>query len=87
MVYGRVDDSWEKITSSGLYNHIKSFKKDLFRKKSECIYCSHMDICGGFLKAVEPDWPCEAWISAFDILRREAENAREILKKHSGENK
>ena len=87
LIYGSAGDSWEELTASELYNNLKSFKKELFRRKSDCIYCAHMDICGGFLKAVDADWPCEAWISVFDILRREVADAREILQKYAEGNR
>ena len=43
-----------------------------------------MDICGGFLKAIDKDWPCDPWIETFDMLKNEVKNARAILKNHSG---
>ena len=82
--YGTLENSWADIENSNLYKKLSSFAAELFREKSPCIFCRHMDICGGFLKAIDKDWPCDPWIETFDMLKNEVKNARAILKNHSG---
>ena len=84
-VYGNLEDSWGNLQSSDLYKRLSSFRKILFREKSACIFCDHMDLCGGFLRAVDKDWPCDAWIKTFDILRQEVKSARDLLGEHQKE--
>lgn len=72
-------DDWEAITSSALFKELESFKQGLFRKKAQCIFCAHLNLCGGYLRAVVPDWPCENWIAVFSKLAEEAQKAKELL--------
>lgn len=83
--FGSLENSWAEIELSDLYIRLSSITAELFREKSPCIFCRHMDICGGFLKAIDKDWPCDVWIETFDLLKNEVKNARAILKDHSGD--
>lgn len=78
--YGKVNDGWEKLSASPLFSKLKHFNEELFRQKSPCIFCKHMDICRGFLKAANKEWPCEPWIHAFDILRNEVSRAQDLIR-------
>jgi len=80
--YGKLEDSWDTLSGSELYNKLSNFKEELFRKKSDCIFCDHLDICGGFLKAVDNTWPCESWIEIFNVLRNEAARAKNLLREN-----
>lgn len=83
LVYGNLDSSWAELSSSKIYRSIISYNKDLFMEKSDCVFCSHMDICGGFLKAADREWPCGPWIKAFDFMRQEISRAKDLLKEHN----
>ncbi len=83
LVYGKLDSSWTELSSSKIYQSLVSYKKDLFKEKGDCVFCSHMDICGGFLKAADREWPCGSWIKAFDFMRREISRAKDLLKEHN----
>jgi radical SAM protein with 4Fe4S-binding SPASM domain len=87
LTYGNLENSWEELSASDLFKKLKTFKAKLFQEKSDCIFCPHMDICGGFLRAVDTHWPCQAWIQVFDIMRREVKKARNLLKDHFKESR
>lgn len=80
LCYGSQDDSWEDIVGSELYATLSNFKVELFRRKNECVFCRHLDLCGGFFRAVDPRWPCGAWQRIFGILREEERRAKELQK-------
>ncbi|MCK5506466.1 MAG: hypothetical protein KAJ10_14990 [Thermodesulfovibrionia bacterium] len=79
--YGVLDDSWEDISGSKLYNNLSSFQKILFKNQNNCIYCPYLKPCGGFLRAIDPDWPCEDWKKVFAVLHDEVKKTKELLKK------
>jgi hypothetical protein len=85
--YGNLDDSWEKLSNSSLFIALKEFRQELFRRKSPCIFCSHLDICAGYLKAVDGNWHCEPWINAFDILKNEVKRAKALMQNMNGDKK
>jgi len=78
--YGTLDDSWDRVTSSDLFKRLSSFKRELFRIRSPCIYCAYLDLCGGFFRAIDAEWPCESWQDIFYILRRDFRRAKELLR-------
>jgi len=85
LYYGGADDSWDEIINSEAFRTLSFFKKMLFQKQSPCIFCPHFNPCEGFLKAVDPDWPCDAWKKVFSTLRDEVKKAINLLKTRAGE--
>jgi len=83
--YGSLENSWADIDTSPLYKRLSSIAAALFREKSACIFCRHMDICCGFLKAVDKAWPCDPWVETFDKMRAAVKSAQTILKNNPGE--
>jgi len=79
--YGTLDDPWSEIVNSDLHRRLSAFKLELFRKKSPCVFCAHLGPCGGFLRALDPEWPCEPWQRVFLVLRDEAKKALELQQK------
>lgn len=79
--YGTIEDSFDDIESSKLYQRLVSFKAELFRNSSPCIFCDHFGPCVGFLKAIEPEQPCESWKNVFKTLADESEKAKDLLQK------
>jgi hypothetical protein len=78
--YGTLDDSWDRIISSGLFKRLSSFKRELFSTRSPCIYCAYLDLCAGFFRAIDDEWPCESWQDIFYILRHDFRRAKELLR-------
>lgn len=76
--YGTLDDPWKKFVNSDLFRRLSAFRSELFRNKSSCVFCAHMDLCGGFLRAIDPDWPCELWQQVFLTLRGETQRAMQL---------
>jgi len=77
--YGELSNGWEGIEGSQVMQQLASFKAALFRQQSDCVFCVHMDICGGFLRADDPERSCIAWQQVFARLREETGRARELL--------
>jgi len=77
--YGTLDNTWDEIVNGALMRRLLSFKADLFRQQNQCVFCRHLDLCGGFLRAVEPEWQCNIWQELFKTLRDEARKAKDLL--------
>jgi hypothetical protein len=84
--YGTIDDMWDQLNDSKLLSNLVSFKSDLFRQKNDCIFCSQFEPCGGFLRAIDKDWPCEPWQRVFSILREATHQAAKIQKEFQSTN-
>jgi len=80
LYYGGIDESWDEIANSETFRILSSFKEMLFQKKSLCIFCSHFHPCEGFFRAVDSEWPCDAWKKVFSILVKEGRKAINLLK-------
>jgi radical SAM protein with 4Fe4S-binding SPASM domain len=78
--YGSLDDSVDEFMKSGLYSKLASLKAELFRNKSPCIFCRHFDVCNGFLRALDPEWPCDIWQEVFGILKSAVKEGRNLLR-------
>ena len=79
--YGGLDDSWDKLENSDLFKRLSSFRLELFQSKSPCIFCAHLNLCGGFLRAIDKSWPCEPWQQVFSILRKESQRSKRLQQK------
>lgn len=80
--YGTIEDSFDDIENSKLYQKLLSFKADLFRNSNPCIFCDHFGPCVGFFKAIEPEKSCEAWKTVFKTLADESDKAKDLLQKY-----
>ena len=85
--FGRIENSWDKIVESRAMQSLISLKQNIFKKRNDCVFCAHFTICHGYLRAIVPDWPCQKWQSAFDILATGTENARKLLSRFDQEKK
>jgi radical SAM protein with 4Fe4S-binding SPASM domain len=79
--YATLDDPWERIVNSELFQKLSDFRNELFRNKSPCVFCAYLDLCGGFLRAIDASWPCELWQQVFCVLRDEAKKGKELLQR------
>jgi len=77
--YCSINSSWGQLIRSDLFRKLSSFKSELFRQMDCCIFCANFDLCGGFLRAVDSDRPCELWQRVFLTLRSEVKRAKNIL--------
>jgi hypothetical protein len=78
LTYGTIDDSWDQLRASTLYSSLVAFRTDVFRRRSQCIFCAHFELCAGFLRAAEDDWPCEPWQRAFTMLGEAIQKAAQL---------
>jgi len=81
MKYGILDDSYQDFMSSDLFNKLATLKEEMFRSKSPCIFCAHLNICRGFLRVIDPDWPCDIWKKVFGILHDAVREGKDLLNK------
>ena len=82
--YGSLDQDWPGLKASSVYKELSTFREGLFRGKSPCVLCPHLNLCEGFLRAVDRTAPCDPWKRAFDLLRAESNHARQILESADG---
>ena len=76
--FGRMTDSWRQIKKSPLFQKLIAYRLELFRTQHPCIFCSDFDLCGGFLRALEDDFPCESWQQVFKIIKETVKKAQEL---------
>jgi hypothetical protein len=79
LFYGSLEDDWLTIAGSPLHSELREFRERLFRRKSPCVLCPHMAVCGGFLRAIDSTANCEPWKRVFDKLRQACGQAEEVL--------
>jgi sulfatase maturation enzyme AslB (radical SAM superfamily) len=78
LLYGSLDQSWEMIVNSNLFQKLSDYRRELFRTGQQCIYCQELPLCGGYLKAADPEQPCEQWQQAFRALRKAVHTATNL---------
>jgi len=78
--FGELDNTWTDIMNSDFMIELKSLKYTLFTTNAACIYCPHLDICDGFLKAVDIERPCDDWKAVFNVIKDEVNVAADILR-------
>ena len=81
MKYGTLDDSVNDFMKSELYNKLAMLRENMFRSKSPCAFCRHLDVCKGFLRAIDPEWPCDIWKKVFSILQSTVREGEDLLRK------
>jgi hypothetical protein len=79
--YGDITQPWAEIVNSDLHHELLSFQSELFRSKKPCIFCFHLGLCGGFLRALDEKWPCDIWQRVFQTMYNEALRAKQIQNK------
>ncbi|MFC1924035.1 hypothetical protein ACFLXA_01540 [Chloroflexota bacterium] len=78
--FGELDNTWTAIMNSDLIIELKSLKNTLFKNKAICIFCPHLDLCNGFLKAADIERPCDDWKAVFNIIKDEVNIAADLLR-------
>ncbi len=81
MKYGTLDDSVKDFMKSELYNKLATLKEEMFRSKSSCVFCGNLDVCKGFLRAIDSEWPCDIWKKVFNILQGAVREGKDLLRK------
>lgn len=79
--YGYISQPWDEIVNSELHRELLSFQSEMFRSQKPCIFCSHFGLCGGFLRALDEQWPCDVWQQVFQTMHDEAHRAKQIQNK------
>lgn len=79
MFYGSLDDTWPAMLASTLHRGLVELRPRLFRERSPCAFCPHLALCGGYLRALDPEWPCEPWKRAFARMGEGAHYGRTLL--------
>ena len=82
--YGSMNEPGDNLKETDLFRRLSSFRFALFQSCDLCVFCAHLDLCGGFLRALEANWPCDSWRQVFHTLCQEAKNAKELLQKIDG---
>ena len=77
--YGTAHDPWDNLIQSDAYARFAAFPVDLLGAAGPCATCAHFDLCKGFLRAVDPEQPCDPWQAAFDKLKEAVSLARSQL--------
>jgi MoaA/NifB/PqqE/SkfB family radical SAM enzyme len=77
--YGRLGQDWFSLRASCLHRELLLFPQTLSQRRSPCMLCAHLVVCRGFLRALDPAAPCEAWKQAFEQLRRGYNDAKRLL--------
>jgi hypothetical protein len=70
--FGTLDDTWKKLSDSELYQRLVRICDGVSESAPPCVSCPHRDACGGFLRAVNAEWPCDAWQKVFAEIRKQA---------------
>jgi len=83
-LYGCVGDSWDALVDSPPRRRLLLFRRHLFLEQSPCVFCADLDVCGGYLRALDPIADCSPWRQVFSRLRDEAEQARDLLAREPG---
>ncbi|MCC6699743.1 MAG: hypothetical protein IT365_29235 [Candidatus Hydrogenedentes bacterium] len=71
LCFGTLNDTWEKLVASGLYRRLVRIRDGNSASAPPCVSCPHRDTCGGFLRGVNVEWPCEVWQKIFADLRNQ----------------
>jgi len=79
--FGRLEDPWDAIIESELYKKLLRLKEYIFEERPACVLCAHLRLCAGFFKAIDPNWPCDAWKMVYDMFLATAQKAKSLLKK------
>lgn len=75
--FGTLDDDWGTLCNSEPYRRLVEYPAAAMSSETACGACPHLDVCAGYLRAVNPNWPCEGWQKAFACLR---EKGRQVVK-------
>jgi len=81
--YGTLNDPWRVLATSPVYTDLLLVEERMHRETSECTSCRHVDRCLGFLRAVDPSWPCEPWQDILDRLDHQVRAAGRLLRSRS----
>ncbi|NNE19909.1 MAG: hypothetical protein HKN10_15665 [Myxococcales bacterium] len=76
--YGSLEEGWQALAASPLAERLRGKRRILLRERNACTVCRHLDLCRGYLKAVDPDAECTPWQGCFAQLKAAAHRARGI---------
>ncbi len=78
MRFGTLSDAWKNLTETELYRRLARIRDDVSESALACVSCPHRDICGGYLRAVNPERSCEAWQKVFAQIRGKAQQVARL---------
>ncbi len=79
---GTLGDSWSTIAASPAYRAHLDVTGRIFAERRACMFCPHLQPCGGFLKRIRPERDCDAWLALFGTLGAETGRARQLLRQY-----
>lgn len=77
--FGRLGDTLEALRESDLSKTVAEYRSRRMMPNDLCAKCEQLDVCAGFLRAVEPEADCAPWQDAMALLRQAARDAEKLI--------
>jgi hypothetical protein len=78
--FGHISRGVQLDTNAALYMDLMDYKKKMFVSGTQCASCEAFDLCGGYLRFVEPGFKCVPFLEVFlEIKAKAREMAEDLL--------